>query len=167
MPGTLHDYATAITNVIAICRDAEQGFRGAADAVNDPMLKEMFEQYSIERAGFASDLQTAVKSLGFDPTHPSGAGGVVHGAWMTVKGLVTGHSAHAILVETERGEDWSVKTYRDALATSLPVELRSIVERQYEQVQQAHNRIRALRDAKAEQKSVDPAGGAGPRPAGL
>ena len=152
MTGTLQDYAAAVTNVIAICRDAEQGFRGAADAVNDPMLKEMFEQYSEQRARFALALQTAVKALGFDPTHPSGAGGVVHGAWMTLKGLLTGHKPYGILVETERGEDWSLKTYREALATSLPIELRPIVETQYDQVQQAHNRIKTLRDASAPQE---------------
>src|SRR5947199_2243676 len=114
MPGTLQGYATPITSVIAICRDAEQGFRGAADAVHDPMLKELFEQYSLQRGAFANDLQTAVKTMGFDPTHPSGVAGVLHGAWMTLKGALTGNSPHAILVEAERGEDWSVKTYRDA-----------------------------------------------------
>lgn len=152
MTGTLQEYAAAVTNVIAICRDAEQGFRAAADAVTDPTLKEMFEQYSEQRGRFALELQTAVKALGFDPTHPSGAGGVVHGAWITLKGLLTGHKPHAILVETERGEDWSLKTYREALATSLPVELRSIIEQQYAQVQTAHNRIRTLRDASAPQE---------------
>jgi uncharacterized protein (TIGR02284 family) len=162
MPGTLQDYATSITSVIAICRDAEQGFRGAADALKDPMLKELFEQYSIQRGAFANELQTAVKTMGFDPTHPSGVAGVLHGAWMTLKGAMTGNSPHAILVETERGEDWSVKTYRDALATNLPVEIRSIVEQQYEQVLQAHNRIKGLRDATAAEKAPEPHAPAAP-----
>lgn len=156
MPGTLQDYAAAITNVIAICRDAEQGFRGAADAVNDPMLKQLFEQYSMQRGAFANELQTAVKTLGFDPTHPSGVAGVLHSAWMTVKGAATGNSPHPILVETERGEDWSVKTYQEALATNLPVEVRSIVEQQYQQILAAHNRIRSLRDANAPQDAQPP-----------
>ena len=156
MPGTLQDYATAITSVIAICRDAEQGFRGSADAVKDPMLKALFEQYSIERGAFANQLQTAVKTMGFDPTHPSGVAGMLHGAWMTLKGALTGNSPHAILVEAERGEDWSVKTYRVALATNLPVEIRSIVEQQYEHVLQAHNRIRTMRDTTATEKMPEP-----------
>ncbi len=37
----------------------------------------------------------------------------------------------------------------DALSHQLPGELRSLVERQSEQVQLAHNRIKALRDAAA------------------
>jgi len=161
MPGTLEDYAVAVTNVISICRDAEQGFRAAADAVKQPALKEMFEQYSEQRARFASELQEAVKSMGFETTHPSGVAGVLHGAWMTVKGALTGHSEHAILAETERGEDWSAKTYREALEKSLPVAIRSIVEQQYEQVQQAHEHIRLLREA-TEPKETKPQPPPGP-----
>ncbi len=33
MPGTLQDYALAVHDVITVCRDGEQGFRGAAQAV--------------------------------------------------------------------------------------------------------------------------------------
>lgn len=157
MTGTLQDYAAAVTNVIAICRDAEQGFRGAADAVKDPMLKELFEGYSEQRGRFAGELQTAVKALGFDPTHPTGVGGTVHAAWMTLKGVLTGHKPNAILAETERGEDMSIKTYREALALNLPVELHALIQRQFEEVQAAHSRIRTLRDASAPQEPSTPA----------
>lgn len=147
MPGTLEDYAFAVRNVISICRDAEQGFRAAADAVDAPDLKDLFERYSEQRGRFAVELQHAVKSMGFETTHPSGVAGVVHGAWMTVKGALTGHSGHAILVETERGEDLSLKTYREALDVNLPEPIRSIVEEQYEKVREAHDHIRLLREA--------------------
>ena len=49
----------------------------------------------------------------------------------------------------QAGEDWSMKTYREALGTNLPIEIRSLIERQYEQVQQSHSRIKTLRDAHA------------------
>src|SRR6266567_3194864 len=157
MPGTLHDYAAAVSNVIATCRDAEQGFRGAADAVKDPALKELFEQYSEQRGFFAGELQAAVKSMGFDTTHPTGVAGIVHGAWMTVKGVVTRHNDHAVLVEAERGEDWSMKAYREAMNITLPPEIRTIIEKQFEHVSAAHDRIKALRDAMRKQKTVGPA----------
>jgi uncharacterized protein (TIGR02284 family) len=114
----------------------------------------MFEQYSEQRGRFASELQEAVKSMGFDTTHPSGVGGVLHGGWMTLKGVLTGHSEHAILVETARGEDWSLKTYREALDKTLPVGIRSIVEQQFEQVRQAHEHIVLLRDATAPKETT-------------
>jgi len=156
MPGTLEDFAAAIRDIIGTCRDAEQGFRAAADAVTDPLLKDLFEQYSRQRAGFADEIQEAVKAMGFETAHPSGVGGVVHGAWMTIKGLFTGHSDVAILEETERGEDWSVKAYRKAMDVTMPSELRPLIERQYEQVLVAHDHIKALRDARRSRQEPPP-----------
>jgi uncharacterized protein (TIGR02284 family) len=164
MPGTLQDYAQAVHDVISVCRDAEQGFRGAAQAVSAPAMKEMFEQYAVQRAGFASELQAAVKAMGYESPNPQGMGGMLHATWMSVKGMVTGHSVHPILVETERGEDYSIKTYRTALSKTLPVEIGSIIEKQFEEVQKAHDRIRLLRDATApkpeqeNQPTVEPTG---------
>jgi uncharacterized protein (TIGR02284 family) len=149
MPGTLQDYAQAVHEVITVCRDGEQGFRGAAQAVTTPTIKEMFEQYSAQRAQFAAELQGAVKALGFETIDPQGLGGVLYAAWINLKGLATGHNVHAILVEAERGEDWSVKTYRAALGKTLPPEISTIIQKQFEQVQAAHDRIRTLRDSTA------------------
>lgn len=160
MSGTISDFASAVESVIRVCRDAEQGFRAAADAVKDPALKSTFEQYSEQRAGFARQLQNTVESLGFNATHPSGLTGTLHGAWMTLKAALTGHSDHAILEETERGEDLSLKTYREALAQNLSSEIRSVIEPQYQQVLAAHQRIRSLRDSSASA----PAAGPPPRP---
>ena len=149
MPGTLQDFAQAVHDVISVNRDAEQGFRGAAHAVNLPSLKDVFQQYSAQRAQFAVELQTAVKSLGFDSVDPQGLGGMMHASWMSLKGLLTGHDPHAILAETERGEDYSLKTYRTALSKTMPPEIGGIIQRQLEQIQQAHDRIRTLRDSMA------------------
>jgi uncharacterized protein (TIGR02284 family) len=147
MPGTLQDFAHAVDNVISSCRDAEQGFRGAAQAVKDPAIKEVFEQYSAQRAQFAVELQEAVKAMGFEATDPQGLGGMMHASWISLKSMVTGHDVHGILVETERGEDWCLKTYRTALSITLPPEIGAIIQKQLDQVQAAHDRIKSLRDA--------------------
>lgn len=149
MPGTLQDFAQAVHDVISTNRDAEQGFRGAAQAVNEPAIKEMFQQYSAQRAQFATELQGAVKALGYDATDPQGLGGMLHASWISLKGLLTGHDVHGVLVETERGEDWSLKAYNSALTKTLPPEIASIMRKQFEEVQAAHDRIRTLRDATA------------------
>lgn len=149
MPGTLQDYAQAVHDVISVCRDGEQGYRGAAQAVNDPTMKQMFEQYSAQRGQFAAELQTAVKTLGFETINPQGMGGMLYASWISLKGLLTGHDVHAVLVEAERGEDWSVKTYRTALGKTMPPEIAAVIEKQFVEVQKAHDRIRSLRDSTA------------------
>jgi uncharacterized protein (TIGR02284 family) len=156
MPGTLQDFAAAVNNVIAANRDAEQGYRAAADAAKDRPLKELFEELTLQRGHFAEEMQAAVKDLGFEPTHPSGIGGVLHGAWMTVKSLVSGHSTYAILTEVERGERWCMKTYRESMATNLPPEIRSVLDRQFAKIEEAYNRIAELRQASAPPPPPEP-----------
>jgi len=160
MPGTLQDYAQAVHDVISINRDAEQGFRGAAQAVNDPASKEMFQRYAAQRAQFAVELQNAVRSLGFDAVDPQGVGGMLHASWMSLKGMLTGHDVHGILGEVEKGEDSALSTYRIALSKTLTPEIAAIIDRQFVEIQVAHDRIRALRDATAppdDKPAKDPA----------
>jgi uncharacterized protein (TIGR02284 family) len=159
MPGTLQDYAHAVHDVISINRDAEPGFRGAAQAVNDPAIREMFAQYAAQRAQFAVELQNAVRSLGFEVIDPQGLGGMLHASWMSLKGILTRHDAHAILVEVEKGEDSALKTYRVALSKTLTAEIAAIMQRQFGEIELAHDRIHTLRDAtaRADEEPLDPA----------
>lgn len=147
MAETTTEYVSAINDVIAVCRDAEEGFRGAAKEVeDDPTLQNTFEEYSKQRANFAKELESALRDAGGEPVEPGGLAGKLHSAWMSVKGTLTGHSAHQILVETERGEDLSVQRYREALDKTPPAALRTVLQEQYEQVQLAHTHLRNLRD---------------------
>jgi uncharacterized protein (TIGR02284 family) len=151
----MQDYS-AIKDVVAICRDAEQGFRGAANAVKTPALRTLFEEYSAQRGTFASDLLRVARNMGLDIPNPSGLAGVVHAGWMELKGVLSGHNEHQILVETARGEDLSLKSYRDALAMTISNELRAVLDEQFQQVRQAHSRIHNLRDSTAKTHPVDP-----------
>ncbi len=141
----MQDY-TAIKDVIAICRDAEQGYRGATNAVKSPLLKSLFEEYSTQRGEFANQLRQAARSMGMEVADTSGIGGVLYAGWMELKGALSRNDEHQILIETERGEDFSVRTYRQALALNLSEEVRTILQDQFAEIQRAHDQIRALRD---------------------
>jgi uncharacterized protein (TIGR02284 family) len=149
VPGTLEEAASAISGLISICRDAEQGFRVAASASKDPELRELLVRYSDQHGAFAAKLQEAVRALGYDPEAPAGLGGTIYGGWVQLKALVTSHDQHGILVEAERGEDWILSRYRDAAAKNLPVGIRPIVEAQRAEVEKAHEYLRQRRDATA------------------
>src|SRR5439155_22838181 len=47
-------------NDIETCRDTEKGFQTAAEHINDPVLKKLFNEYSVQRAQFASELESEV-----------------------------------------------------------------------------------------------------------
>jgi uncharacterized protein (TIGR02284 family) len=150
----MQDY-TALKDVIGICRAAEQGFRGAANSVKTPTLRNMFEQYSIQRGEFANELLHAGRSLGLEVDNPLGLTGMLHAGWMELKGALTGHSERQILEECERGEDMSLKTYRQALNMNINPELRAILQRQAADVETGHTHIRSLRDSAARETTTD------------
>lgn len=147
MPGTLEEAASSISRVISVCRDAEQGFRAAASATRDVQLKEVFSHYASQHGDFAAKLQEAVKALGYDPEMPAGLAGTIYGGWINLKALVTSHDQHGILVEVERGEDWVLNTYREAVSKNLPVGIHPIIDAQLEQIEKAHNYFKERRDA--------------------
>ena len=80
-------------------------------------------------------------------TYAGTVAGALHHGWMNIKSAVTGDDDNAIITECERGEDSALSAYRDALGKDMPAGVRSIVERQFSQVKQAHDRIRALERA--------------------
>ena len=149
MSQTLHDFSAAVESLISVNRDSEQGFRAATDAVADPALKRIFIELSAQRASFASEIQDAIRKLGFEPPNPLGTTGTLHGVWISFKGAVLANKDHAALVEAERGEDQAVKAYRAALAMILQSELQGVIGRQFAAIQTSHDRIRTLRDQTA------------------
>src|SRR5215813_3167800 len=104
-----------LNDLIQTCRDGEKGFQTAAEHVSDPDLKKLFNQYSVQRAQFASELQSEVRQLGGSPTTTGSVSGAFHRGWINIKSVVNGGSDDAILAECERGEDDAVENYQRVL----------------------------------------------------
>ena len=139
---------SALNNLIETCKDGQNGYQTAADGITRNDFKSLFYQYSQQRAQFAGELQTEVLRLGGDPAQAGSVAATLHRGWINIKSAVTGEDENAVLAECERGEDSAVSNYKDTLAdANLPADVRSIIERQYAQVQEAHDRIRNLERA--------------------
>jgi uncharacterized protein (TIGR02284 family) len=139
---------STVNGLIETLKDGEKGFKEAADAVKDPKLKSLFQEYSQQRSRFANELQTQAKSLGEpEPEKTSSAAGAMHRAWINLKSAVTSGNDKAILSEVERGEDSAVHEFEEAMHNGLTSPLRDIVSRQFSEIKSAHDRVRHLRDA--------------------
>jgi uncharacterized protein (TIGR02284 family) len=139
---------STVNSLIETLKDGEKGFRDAAEAVKDPQLKSLFQEYSQQRARFANELQTQARSLGeSDPEKTSSAAGAMHRAWINLKSAVTSGDDKAILSECERGEDSAVHEFEEAMQDGLTSPLRDIVSRQYSEIKSAHDRVKHLLDA--------------------
>jgi len=139
---------STINCLIETLKNGEKGFKEAADAVNDPQLKSLFQEYSQQRHRFATELQTQAQSLGeLKPERSSSTAGVMHRAWINLKAAMTSGDDKSILSECERGEDSAVHEFEEAMHDGLTSPLRDIVSRQYSEIKSAHDRVKHLRDA--------------------
>jgi uncharacterized protein (TIGR02284 family) len=139
---------STVNCLIETLKDGEKGFKEAAEAVKDPQLKSLFQEYAQQRSRFATELQTQARSLGeSDPEKTSSTAGAMHRAWINLKSAVTSGDDKAILSECERGEDSAVHEFEEAMQDGLTSPLRDIVSRQFSEIKSAHDRVKHLRDA--------------------
>jgi uncharacterized protein (TIGR02284 family) len=139
---------STVNGLIETLKDGEKGFKEAAEAVKDPQLKSLFQEYSQQRSRFANELQTQARSLGeSEPEKTSSIAGAMHRAWIDLKSAVTSGDDKAILSECERGEDSAVHEFEEAVSDGLTSPLRDIVSRQFSEIKSAHDRVKHLRDA--------------------
>jgi uncharacterized protein (TIGR02284 family) len=137
---------STLNGLIETLLDGKNGFANAASNVKDPMVKSVFSEFSQQRAMLATELQEKLSELGADVKDSGSASASVHRGWMDLKSALGG-GEKSILNEAERGEDAAVKAYQDALKESLSPDLEGIIRRQYGEVKQAHDRVKALRDS--------------------
>jgi uncharacterized protein (TIGR02284 family) len=144
---TTQDTHTALNHLIDVCRDGQEGFAAAAKVMQETPLHAELIQYSLQRRGFASDLEAALNAMGETSQASGSVAGAVHRGWMNLKAAISRNDRYAVLAECERGEDSAVSAYREAIRADLGPSIGSLVRSQLEQVQRVHDRIKALRDA--------------------
>src|SRR5947209_19676843 len=133
---------STLNNLIETLKDGEKGFKEAADAVKDPQLKSLFQEYSQQRHRFATELQGQAQSLGESkPEKSSSTAGAMHRAWINLKSAVTSGDDKAILSECERGEDSAVHEFEEALNDGLTGTVGETVSRQFSEIKSANDRV--------------------------
>ena len=139
--------SSILNDLIETCRDGQEGFRAAAEDVQNPDYKSLFSTLSIQRQEFVIELQGQVRERGKEAEGAGSVAGALHRGWIHLKSSATLGDEHAILEECERGEDFALKSYREALESAdLPPHVRAVIERQFMAVKEAHDRVRGLRD---------------------
>ena len=63
----MDDVASTLNQLIQTCKDGENGFRVAAESVDDVNLQHLLESYSQQRSEFAAELESEVKRLDQNP----------------------------------------------------------------------------------------------------
>jgi uncharacterized protein (TIGR02284 family) len=144
MDKSVDQTASTLNELVQTAIDGENGFRAAAESVEDSNLRHLFESFAQQRAEFAAELQLEVRRLAQDPVDTGHASAALHRSWMDIKAGLTGRDEASVIAECERGEEAAIRSYQKGLDSELPDDLRMIVQRQLVEVQQAHDHIRSL-----------------------
>lgn len=140
----------ALSDLIIINNDRYEGYQKATEQTSDIDLKALFEKFSLESKSFNSELRgllpTYEKAPKRDETRISGK---FYRAWMDIKNALTSNDRKSILSSCEYGEDVAKRAYEDALKDreSMSSDVVILVQKQYDQLLDAHNTIKSLRDS--------------------
>jgi len=139
--------ADTLGGLVERCKDGVKGFRTAAKDVEDADLKTLFQQLATERDHCITELQDYLHRTGHTASETSSIEGTLHRAWIDLSSALAAKDRKRVLEECERGEDYAVAAYRKALEVEgLPQEVQSLIQKQYQVVLAAHDRVRDLRD---------------------
>ncbi len=139
------DEAVKILNdLIATCRDSEEGFGKAAKGVHSENLRNRFTGIALERGEFADELAGHVRKLGGEPAESGHQSGIQHRGWRELEVSIRPKGDLEFLVECENGEENTLRHYEHALTRDLPAPVRPVVERHRLAVQEALLELRGL-----------------------
>lgn len=143
---------SVIENLLETVENGHKGFDEAATKLDDddnPTLAAEMRELSQQRLRMSNELKAIAAAEGAPIENGNGTvAGAVHRSYMALRDALTGDDPHAVLAAAEQGEDHAVSEYERALdEDDLPTSVRSVVLRQYGEIQTAHDRVRELRDA--------------------
>lgn len=136
-----------LSDLILINNDRYEGYKKAAEETTDPSLRELFTNYSNQSKKFNVELRNLFPEFRNQPDRSETTlSGKLHRVWMDIKAGVASEDRHSILSSCEFGEDVALGTYKEAFDEDLGNDLRMAIMSQKQEIQDAHNHIRTLRD---------------------
>ena len=133
-----------LNGLIETCKDGEKGYREAADGVENAFYRMLFQEYSRLRTKYVSELKGQVVALGGQPDRKGSVKGAIHRGWMNLKTAIAGNDDDLIVAECKRGDELAIRQYKDALKLDLPPKVRTIVERQMNEIISTQKRVQAM-----------------------
>lgn len=133
----MHDTPDILRDLIASCRDSEEGFGKAAKGVHSDTLRHRFIGVARQRAAFADELTVRMRSMGLEPPFSGHEGAIEHRGWRGLETSIRPKDDATFLADCETGEENTLHHYERALTRDLPAPVRAVVERQRLAVQEA------------------------------
>jgi uncharacterized protein (TIGR02284 family) len=145
-----NEVIAVLDGLIRTCKRGQDGFRNAAETIQNSEFRRLFNIFSQQRAQFISELNSEVHRLGGDsPGEREGMPGPPTNTlpFRTAASKATVRDEASIIGECQREEEAAVNAYQEALKGDLPLDVQYVVKRQYMDIKDAYDRIRILQRA--------------------
>lgn len=126
--------------------DSVEGFKHAADQIDEPKVETVFREIANERSQFADQLQQFVDFNFEEPVKEGSAMAALHRTWLNVRSALNGGDVYPVLAEAERGEDYIKAAYENTLKETAGSAMNDVLQTQYASVKAAHDKVRDMRD---------------------
>ena len=133
-----------LNRLIAINKDAEDGFLAAAESIKNSELDTLFKGYAKQHAKFLAELQQEVERLGGNPSSSGTVGGAIHRGWTDLKSTLSGHSAASLLASCDTGEQSADAAYAEVAKANPSGQTHALIEAQRQQIKAFHTRLARL-----------------------
>ena len=138
------DIVRTLNDLIAACRDSEEGFGKAAKGCHSDALRNRFIGIARQRADFADELAVQVRNLGGEAAAQAHESGVLHEGWRQLEENIRPKDDASFVSDCLTGEENTLRHYETALTRDLPVAVRPVVERQRLAVQETLLELRGV-----------------------
>lgn len=142
--------ASTLGDLIIINNDRYEGYQKAMEQTKDEDLKDLFSSFSMQSKANNATLRTLVPASEDTPDRDeTRISGKFYRAWMDIKNALDSDNRKKVLSSCEYGEDVAKKAYEDALADrqKLTSDVVSTIQDQYDEILEAHQKIKVLRDS--------------------
>jgi len=139
-----HNKIDQLNLLVRVNRDAEAGFRSAAENVKNSELDTLLSGYAKQHARFAREFQEEIEHLGGDTSDSGTFGGALHRGWMDLKSSISGHSAAAMLASCETGEQSVESAYLDVADSNPTGHAHALIDKHLGQIKAFRTRLARL-----------------------
>jgi uncharacterized protein (TIGR02284 family) len=120
-----------LAKLIRLCRDAQSGYRDAAEHAKDSRLKNLLNEVSLQRARFAGELESEAVHWGQSDVDRAGSTmGAIRRGWTGLKSSLGGGD-EAILSSLEHSDTYVQNQYDKYIRDGkLPDDIQGIIRNQ-------------------------------------
>ncbi|MEL7160983.1 MAG: PA2169 family four-helix-bundle protein [Bacteroidota bacterium] len=136
---------SALNKLITALYDGENGYKEAAEEVDNTALAARFKTLAQQRYDFGHEIKPFITQLGGEVDKGGSTAASLHRVWMDLKSAVSSNDEKAILKECVRGEESAIEAYQEVIADGeLSVSARAVVTNQLNQITSSLAEMRRL-----------------------